>query len=420
MKQSGNESNELAELRGKMRIELIEEILPYWTEQAKDSQNGGFIGQVTGHQERVRDADKSVVLNARLLWTYSAAYRVLRDPSYIKCAERAFSYMEKKFYDGRFGGFYWSVDHEGQVSDRKKHAYAQSFAIYAYSEYARATGSEKALNRAFETVQLLEKHGFNPQNGGYIEAFKRDWGRLDDVRLSATDMSAARSMNTHLHILEAYTNILRVADNPELKKSLRAVTSVLTDQVYNKKTGHFDTFFNETWNRQSDIYSYGHDIEAAWLILDAATVLRDDELIKRSEQMLLDVAETTLQEGVSHKSGGVYNTGRNGTPLDTDFHWWVQAEAIVGFLYAYSISGNPDYRHAAEKIWDFIQEYIVDPDNGEWYFRVDEYGKPYLEEDKIGPWKCPYHNSRACLIIIEQFKGEPSGSDVLRQEHHKG
>jgi len=406
MRNSGNQVKELAQLRGMMRSELVEEILPYWSEQAKDSQNGGFIGQVTGRQERIGDADKSVVLNARLLWTYSAAFRVLQDPVYAKCADRAYDYMEQKFYDHSFGGFYWSVDHEGREADSKKHAYAQSFAIYAYSEYARATGSEKALIRALETVRLLEKYGFNSQHGGYTEAFQRDWSPMDDMRLSDTDQQAARSMNTHLHILEAYTNVLRVRDDAEIRKYLRDITRVLSEQIYNSETGHFDTFFDEAWNRQSVFYSYGHDIEAAWLILDAAHVLMDDELIGRSNQMLLDVADRTLREGVSVKTGGVFNTGRNGTPLDTDFHWWVQAEAIVGFLYAYNISGKPDYLRASKGIWDFIQKYIVDSENGEWFFRVNEAGEPYMDEDKIGPWKCPYHNSRACMVLIEQFSGE--------------
>lgn len=398
-----NEVDLLGLLRRELTDELQNEILPYWMEKVSDEENGGYIGQITGLERRETEAEKSVILNARLLWTFSAAFRVFGKDEYLEQARRAFRYMESHFWDSTHGGFFWSVDHKGDVKDTKKHVYAQAFAIYGYSEYGRATGSEISLKRAFETFDLLEAHTADHNYGGYFEACSRNWTLLDDVRLSDGDANEERSMNTHLHIMEAYANLYR-ADSPhKLANRLKAVMDLILTKIFNEETSHFDAFFDREWNRRSEFYSYGHDIEAAWLLIDAAEALNDSELKARAEKTAEQVSYSTLNEAIDPQTNGVFNTGKNGNPLDKDFHWWAQAETIAGFLYAFESTGDSIFLEKSASIWQFIKNVVKDSDNGEWYFRVNTQGEPYREEDKVGPWKCPYHNSRVCLIIAERF-----------------
>lgn len=401
----------LQKLRVDTSRELTEEILPYWMTLVSDENNGGFIGRINGKNEREPAADRSGILNARILWTFSAAARLLQNSDYLKHAKRSFEYMEDHFYDKSNGGFFWLVDHGGLSVNDNKYVYAQAFAIFGYSEYARLTGSEAALKRALETFRLLESYAFDETNGGYREAFSADWAPLDDVRLSIGEPNEPRSMNTHLHVMEAYANLYRAVKNSEVKESLARITELVMTKIYNQENHHFDTFFDEMWSTRSNFYSYGHDIEAAWLLIDAAEALQDQALTIRAQNVMRDVAEITLREGVDSETGGVYNTGENGMPVDTDFHWWVQAEAIAGFLYAYELTGEEKYLACAEKIWSFVKSVIKDHEEGEWFFRVNGDGDPYLNEDKVGPWKCPYHNSRLCLIMRERF--EEGGQSTL-------
>lgn len=393
----------LKRLKDEMASELRNDILKYWIDNVTDKENGGYIGRITNSDERDVKAEKAVVLNTRLLWTFSAAYRVLGDEIYLHHAERAYDYLEQYFYDEENGGFFWSVDHKGELLEDKKHVYAQAFAIYGYSEFARASGLKSALNRAMETFRLLETRARDQQNEGYNEGFTRDWKPLEDVRLGEGDANEQRSMNTHLHVMEAYSNLYRVNSLPGIKQNLEASVQLMLGKIRDPENNHFYTFFDEKWNPKSEVYSYGHDIEAAWLLIEAAEALEDPELIRRTKETARDISETTLDEGVDRETGGMYNTGMNGQLLDKDYHWWVQAEAIVGFLYVYEITKNPDYLTAAADLWSFIKKSIKDVHNGEWFFRVNEEGTPYMAEDKIGPWKCPYHNARACLIMIERF-----------------
>lgn len=404
--------DQLELLRQELLNELQDEILPYWMEKVSDVENGGYIGRITGGEKRKAEAEKSVILNARLLWTFSAAYRIFGNEDYLEHARRAYSYMEKHFWDSTHGGFFWSVDHKGRVLDTKKHVYAQAFAIYGYSEYGRATGSEVSLKRANETFDLLEAHTADHKYGGYFEAFSRNWTPLEDVRLSDGDANEERSMNTHLHIMEAYSNLYRADPNRKLAIRLEAVTNLILTKIYNSETNHFDAFFDREWNRQSDFYSYGHDIEAAWLLIDAAEALNDSELKIRAEKMAEKVSYTTLNEAIDPLTNGVFNTGKNGEPLDKDFHWWVQAEAIAGFLYGFELSGDPQFLEKSAEIWEFVKKRMKDKDNGEWFFRVNGEGTPYLGEDKVGPWKCPYHNSRLCLIMQERFDEESQSASA--------
>lgn len=411
--------DKVEQLRAEMANELQNEILPFWINNAVDHEYGGFIGRLDNTHQHYKKADKAVVLNTRLLWTFSAAYRVLNEQIYLELATRSFNYLENHFYDPDFRGFYWSADYKGSPADTKKHAYAQAFAIYAYSEFYRASGNHLALKRAVETFKALEEHGFDPENGGYSEAFDRQWNELEDARLGDGDADEKRSMNTHLHIMEAYTNLYRIWPDSRLESRLKHLVNHILEVIYDPEIHHFIGFFTGQWKAKSQTYSYGHDIEAAWLLIDAAETLGDNQLIQRTRDEARNIGRATLDEGVDRAKGGMYYIGDAGSPKDRDFHWWVQAEAIVGFLYIYELTGDDDYLNAATELWEFIQDHIRDKKHGEWFFRVSEDGFPYENEDKIGPWKCPYHNARACMVLMERFTPAHLSADDLEMKSEK-
>jgi cellobiose epimerase len=397
-----NTSAKLTGLRDEMRTELYDHILPFWINHVIDTQGDGFYGRIAGDNVVVSDAPRSAILYTRILWTFSAVYRLLKDKIYLEVADRAYRYIEQHFWDWDYGGVYWMLGSTGGPSDTKKHTYAEAFAIYGLSEYYRATSHQTALKKAVEMYNLLEHYSLHDKTKGYYEAFTRDWTPLSDVRLSEKDVAEHHSMNTHLHLLEAYANLFKVWPNDTLRKSLTSLIELFLGPLFNRTSGHYYTFLDENWCPRSEIYSFGHDIEASWLIYDAARVLRDDTLIRKTRDAMFSIAEVTLHEGLDREFGGLFYSGVGGTLLDTDKHWWVQAEAIVGFVNAYYESPTDEFLDAAYRIWDFTRKYIIDRENGEWFFRVNRKGIPYTDEDKVGPWKCPYHNVRACLEILER------------------
>lgn len=385
-----------------LRSELEDRILPYWSTKTIDEAFGGFIGRIDGENRVIPNAQKSAILNTRILWTFSAAYRVLQRPDLKLIADRAQRYVIDHFWDAKHGGLYWMVDHRGDVFSSKKHAYAQAFGMYGFSEHYRATGDEHSLAKAIDLFHLLETHSFSAATQGYYEAFDREWKPLEDVRLGSSDAHEKRSTNTHLHLLEAYTNLYRVWPDEKLRTQLTLMLELFLGPIYDAKNHHFIAFFGEDWSPRSDVYSYGHDIETTWLMHDAAEALGDPELLVRTRNVVREVSAFVLREGVDTEFGGLFNFGKNGSVFDSDKHWWAQAEAIIGFMNMYQISGESEYLFVANDIWDYTSEHILDHEHGEWFFRVTRNGQPYAHEDKIGPWKCPYHTVRACLEVIER------------------
>ncbi len=395
-------------LRKELDAELRGHILRYWSDHAVDSEHGGFIGRIDSHNRKVEFAHKGAILNTRILWTYSAVHGMFNDSHSRELAGRAYAYIERYFRDGEHGGLYWLLDHLGTPSDTKKHTYAQAFAIYGYSEYYKATAHKPALDRAVEIFNLLEHHSYDRIYSGYHEAFTRDWEPLDDARLSADNVLEKRSMNTHIHLLEAYANLYRIWPGELLRERLKTLVELFLGPIYDAKNHHFHSFFNEKWNPKSLVYSYGHDIEASWLISDAARTLGETRLVEETDRLAREIASTTLDEGVDERYGGVFYLGEGGRPVDTDKQWWAQAEAIVGFLDVYQKTSDEVYLDAALRIWSFTKEKIIDHTYGDWFYRIAWNGKPYLEEDKIGPWKCPYHTVRACLEVINRIEPDPA------------
>jgi mannobiose 2-epimerase len=381
-------------LKSELHRELTENILPYWINRMVDEENGGFYGRIDGREQLHKQANKGVVLNARILWTFSAAYRIEKNPQYLAIAERAYQYIFDRFIDKENGGVYWELDYKGNPVNTRKQIYAQGFALYGYSEFYRATGKPEALDIAIEFFKIIEKHAYDPERGGYFEAFQRNWLPIEDMRLSAKDANEVKSMNTHLHILEPYTNLLRVWKDPALIKAQKELIQIFCDYIIHPVNCHLNLFFDEQWNSKSKIISFGHDIEAVWLLYEAAETMQDEILTKRVKSWVIQVIESAY-EGLQEDGSMIYESEGNHT--DKDRHWWVQAETVVGSIYAYRMTENTRYLAAAKKCWKYIQSFIRDKENGEWVWSAYPDGKQNHTDDKAGLWKCPYHNARMCL-----------------------
>ena len=289
--------SKLAKLKSEVKEELINHILPFWTGKMIDSENGGFYGRIDGSGRVFDNADKGCVLNARILWTFSSAYRILKNTIYFNTAGRSKDYLLDHFFDKEFGGVFWLLDHKGEMKDGKKQIYAQAFAIYGLIEYYKVTNDQACLEKAIELFRLIEKYSYDVELDGYFEAFSRDWGALDDLRLSAKDANEKKTMNTHLHVLEAYTNLYRIWKDDLLKKQLHRLIAVFTDKIVNSQTFNLNMFFDEKWYDKTDLVSYGHNIESSWLIYEAAMVLGDETLLRKVKNICLRIAEAS-REGI--------------------------------------------------------------------------------------------------------------------------
>jgi mannobiose 2-epimerase len=394
--------NEVAQLKTETEDTLKNNILPYWINNMVDAENGGFYGRITGEEIIRREAPKGSVLNTRILWTYSAAYRIVKEEAYLKIAKRAKDYLIDYFYDDEHGGVYWLLDYKGNPIETKKQIYALGFAIYGLSEYYRATNDKEALEYAVKLFKTIEKQSFDKESNGYLEAFTQDWQLIEDMRLSDKDANEQKTMNTHLHILEPYTNLYRVWKNESLKKQLKNLINLFLDKIIDQQTHHLKLFFDTEWNSKSDMVSYGHDIEAAWLLHEAAMVLEDSEMLEKVSTVVPHIVQAAAK-GLQSDGSMIYETDTQTGHTDTERHWWVQSEAVIGFLNHYQYCHDEESLKRALDCWSFIKKNLIDWENGEWYWSVFEDGSVNIEEDKAGVWKCPYHNSRMCMEIIERF-----------------
>jgi len=385
-------------LKSELHQELLNNILPYWMQKMPDNENGGFYGRIDG-EERVHPfASKGIILNARILWTFSAAYRLEKNLEYLQTAERAFNYMMEYFLDKKSGGVFREVDYRGKPLNRRKQIYEQGFAIYGLSEFYRATGRTEALEAAKNIFYLIEKHAYDPRYGGYVEALDENWQAIDDRRLSERDDNAPKSMNTHLHILEPYTNLLRVWKDPELIEAHTRLIHVFCDHIVDSRTKHLRLFFDWDWNSTSDDVSYGHDIEASWLLYEAAEASGNLELIEKVRKLSDEIMEAS-REGLQSDGSMIYEKMHD-KPADTDRHWWVQAETIVGSYHAWLRSGDEKYLTTAEKCWEYVKRHLSDKTKGEWFWSAHADGTQNRKDDKAGFWKCPYHNGRMCMEVF--------------------
>jgi mannobiose 2-epimerase len=387
------------------RKELINElgnILNYWMANTVDEQDGGFYGKIDNDNKVIPVSPKGSVLNARILWSFSATYNQNPDERYLQMANRAYQYIIKYFIDAEFGGVYWSVDHMGNPLDTKKQVYASAFTIYALSEYYKASGIAEAKKYAVDLYKLLVDKSYDKERTGYLEAFTKEWQPIADLRLSAKDANEKKSMNTHLHVLEAYATLYSIWPEEDLRVQIETLINNFLDHIINSETNHLVLFFDEDWNKKSGTVSYGHDIEATWLLLEAAEAIGHHELIEKVKQQCIKISEAT-KKGLDTDGGLWYEYEPAEDHLIKEKHWWVQAEAMVGFYNTWQINNNEEYLDLSLRNWAFVKQHLLDMKNGEWFWGIYANGDVMKTEDKAGIWKCPYHNSRACIELIKRI-----------------
>jgi len=389
-----------ADYQARIESDLLRNILPFWMERV--ALEHGFVGAMTNDLKVDPSAERGALLTSRILWTYSAAYLHYRDPGYIAMADHAYEDLMAHFRDPKHGGYFWSIGPDDAVLRDRKQVYGQVFAIYALSEYHAASGRQEALDQAIAAYRLVEVYARDRRQGGYIEALGRSWEPIEDMRLSDVDKNEPKSQNTHLHVMEAYTRLLSVWPDPALRGQLIDLVGIMLDRIVDATSGHLGLFFSMDWALRSDRVSYGHDIEAAWLLCQTADALADKGLQARIRPLAVRIADATLAEGVD-ADGGIYNEGGPQGLTNTDKEWWPQAEAVVGFLNAYELSGDERHLSAALHTWDFIEKHIIDGKNGEWLRGVTREGAPLGGQLKVSFWKCPYHNGRAGLEAVRRL-----------------
>lgn len=381
----------------------LDSILQFWMTCSPDEARGGFYGSVNHNNNSNATAAKGLVLNARILWTFSAAFNFTHEKKYLATAERAFRYLSDYFTDKEYGGMYWSVEADGYPLDTRKQVYGMAFYLYGLSEYFQAAGDPRLLQEAIQIFRLIEEKSFDAEQKGYYEAFARDWCHLPDMRLSEKDANEKKTMNTHLHVIEAYTNLYRYWPDALLRERIMQLLEVFEEHMIDRNTGHLLLFFDEEWNLRPDVVSYGHDIEAAWLLQHCAEIIGHISWQEKMKAHSLRITDAAI-EGLDTDGGLWYEYNPLSQQLIKEKHWWPQAEAMVGFANAWQISGQEKYLQLSVNSWHFIKKYLRDNNKGEWVWGVTADYTVMDDKDKAGFWKCPYHNSRACMEMITRLQ----------------
>lgn len=380
-----------------VKKELTEHMIPFWN-ALRDDENGGFYGYLSYGLELDKKADKGVILHSRILWFYSNAYMTLGDESLLGYAKHAYEFIKNNCVDYELGGVYWMMDYQGKPADDMKHTYNIAFAIYALSSYYRASGDREALELAYKLFEDVEKNTLDEY--GYQEAFDRSWNLVDNDALSENGLKADKTMNAILHLIEAYTELYLADKNDKVAERLKFQLGQMRDIVYTPETNALKVFFDTQFGTVGDIHSYGHDIEATWLMDRACDVLGDEELKKQFAEMDLKISRNIQDIALED---GALNNERENDKIDRKRVWWVQAEAIVGFINAYQHGGDEEFLKSAKSIWEYVKSDIIDKrEGGEWYSEVSFEHQPHDFKEIVGPWKCPYHNGRMCMEVINR------------------
>lgn len=384
-------------LAREVKNELVNHIIPFWN-KLEDKEKGGFYGFMDSDLKLDKNADKGVILHSRILWFYSNCYLVLKDGECLEKARHAFEFMRDYCVDREYGGVYWMMKANGEVADSMKHVYCNAFFIYAMSSYYDASKDKEALNLAMDTFRVIEEKGTD--DVAYLEAMTREWKLMENDALSENGLMADKTMNTTLHLIEAYTELYRVSKDAQVLKRLKFLLDITYDKIYDKENSKLLVFFDKDLNEIGDIYSYGHDIEATWLIDRACEVIGDEKLAKKFAGMNSKIVEKIAD--VAFENGALNNEVEHGV-VNKWRIWWVQAEGVVGFLNAYQKYDNARYLDISHALWEYIKGNIIDPrEGGEWYSQVDEQGNYAKFKPEVDPWKCPYHDGRMCLEVIKR------------------
>lgn len=378
--------------------ELTERILPFWL-NLKDETYGGLYGEVDFDLNINQQADKGGIATARFLWTFSAAYRVLQRREYLEMANHLYQFFKDKLIDHEYKGIYWLLNYKGEPKDTRKHIYAQAFALYGLSEYYRITQNSEVLELALSLYDLIESVGFDQNNQAYKEEFNREWQESANEMLSENGVIAHITMNTHIHILEAYTNLYKAYPNKELANRLEVLLKIHYQKIYQQDSRFLSVFFDQGWRSLIELKSFGHDIEASWLLDEALRTLKIKD--ESYQKMIVDIAYNIADYAIQ-TDGSLINEEEDGKK-DYTRVWWVQAEAMVGFYNAYQRTGDQRFLDLVNQLWQYTKNNICDPrPKGEWYWSIEEDGSPTVR-NIVEPWKASYHNSRFCLEIIERM-----------------
>ncbi len=391
-----------------LRQHLTKDLIPFW-KGMRDTKNGGFYGYMDTKGKVDKKAEKGCILNSRILWFFSSACTLLGEKSLRPYMDQAYTFLKESFLDKENGGLYWSVTYDGKPADDTKHTYNQAFAIYGLCAYYENTKQLEALDLAGNLYELIEER--MRDEGGYLEAFGVDFTPASNEKLSENGVEATRTMNTLLHVMEAYTELYRVTKNlgdyremrEKVAQNLREMFGIIEKKIYNPVKRRQEVFFDQDYHSLIDLYSYGHDIESAWLIQRGVEVLGEEETKASMMPLVQAMTEETYKQAYVHQS--MPAECEKGV-VDERRVWWVQAEAITGFYNGYqNWPERAEYAEAARSIWEFVKTYVMMPGKTptEWYWYVDKDGKPALEEPVVEPWKCPYHNGRMCMEMIRRL-----------------
>ena len=380
-----------------------ENILNFWEKYTVDEEYGGFIGQIDSDMTKQIRSDKGVILNARITWAFSAAYIYTKKNKYLELAKRAYEYLIDYFYDKENDGVYFMINYQGNSTIDRNQVIAVAFVTYAFSEYYRASKDEGAYEYASKLFNSLETHALDKESGGYFDAFSKEWEMLKEMKMYPGDVEAKKTMNANFHIMVAYANMYRAKKEEKVKNALEKLIDVLINNIIDTERGACKLFFDENWKVIPSEDNYGLDIEASWLIWDAAKLLGDDKIKEKVRPVVLKIVEHCLKYGYDN-DGGMMNEGNDEKITNSFKSWWVQAETVIAFFNAFEMTNESKYLARALHTWDFIKKNVIDYSNGEWFGTIgkDDH-KPNLEESKIGPWKCPYHNSRMGLQLAERI-----------------
>ncbi len=395
--------------------ELHDDILYYWIKYSVERKGHGFYGAVDLKGKPVLGVNKSVILNARILWTFAAAAKMFNNDKYAAVAEKAYSVVTNDFEDKEFGGYFMELSSADIVANDIKHTYAQTFVLYSLCKYYEYNPSPSVMDKIKNLFSLLESKAKDVENVGYIESFTRDWKIYDNNRM--TDNDEPKSMNTHLHVLEAYAGLFKVWKDEIVRVRLTELIKLFLEKII-RPSSHFGIFY-DIWFNEAEatkgISSFGHDIEGSWLLWEAAEILGDSKILSMIKPIVLKIVDVIEREAVDKDGGLFLESYRFGSHIRTNKHWWLQAETLVGFMNAFGLTGEIKYWETVKKSWNFINTFLIDHEFGEWFTKLNRMGKPFLIESendpspyyrndwKIDPWKCPYHNGRAMMEMIQRL-----------------
>ncbi len=383
-------------MKEEIRAHLTRDLIPFW-KSLRDDARGGYVSYVGEDLVTDPEGERGCILNSRILWFWSGAYRVTGDAALLDEADHAYAALQAMLDPGN-GGVYWSLNADGTVFDPTKHTYNQAFAIYALSAYGMASGKKAPLEKALSLYALIEARCRDA--GGYLEAQTADWQPMSNEKLSENGVMAGRTMNTLLHVMEGYTALYEATGDEKVRASLYAILDTLETKIWNPEKRRQEVFFDADWHTLIDLHSFGHDIETSWLADRTLEVLGDEALTARIRPLLLAMADETLK--LAYTEGNGFSAEMERGKVDTTRVWWVQAEALLGFLNAWQKTGEARFLKAAESQWAYIRDHVIDPRCGEWHSALTEDGA-VLDKPIVEPWKCPYHNGRMCFEVIRRL-----------------